>query len=182
MGNMPRKPEEERCPECGYLWLISFDEAVDLIEAAADRYEGLVVAGGDARSAGNSGEWSASGYLWHVVDAIRFGTERLWTLTLDEGTRLPGWNQVDLAAARHYDKLSTVVGLRALRVATRNWVDAAREVPLTAMVEHPEFGTMTAIDSVRRNAHEVDHHARDIERALTASTRPGRSGAPQGGS
>ena len=81
----------------------------------------------------------------------------------------------------HYDKLSTVVGLQALRVATMNWVAAAREVPLTAVLEHPEFGTLTAIDSVRRNAHEVDHHACDIERALTARIHPASSIAPQGG-
>lgn len=167
MGPPQRQPDEEKCQGCGYLWSVSLDEAVSLVEGAADRYTRLLAGGGGGRSEG-PGRWSATGYLWHIVDVLRFGTERLWTLTLDAGSGIPGWDQDALAAVRHYDKLSAAVGLRALQVAARDWVQAAREAPRTAQVEHPVFGTLTTGDSIRRNAHEVHHHQLDIQRALAA--------------
>ena len=42
---------------------------------------------------------------------------------------------------------------------------AAAAAPVTAEVSHPEFGTLTTVDVIRRNAHEVHHHLMDISRA-----------------
>jgi hypothetical protein len=47
----------------------------------------------------------------------------------------------------------------------------ANLVPVDASVEHPEFGTLTAEDIIRRNAHEVQHHELDIRRGLNATAK-----------
>ena len=158
------QPEEQRCSGCGYLWSISIDEAIGLVEGAADRYAHLLAEGVGPGSE-DPARWSATGYLWHIVDVIRFGTERLWTLALDPASGIPGWDQDALAAVRNYEKLSAAVGLRALRVSVRDWVQAANEAPRSARVEHPVFGALTTVDSIRRNAHEV-HHPRARHPAL----------------
>jgi hypothetical protein len=88
------------------------------------------------------------------------------TLTLDPVAGVPGWDQEAMAAARRYEQLSVPVGVRALRVAIRDWVGAARKAPPEATVEHPSLGTLTTRDSILRNAHEVRHHEHDIEAAL----------------
>ena len=165
-GRNPNTPERE-CSECGYLWSLDIPEAVDLVDGAADRYARLFADGIGSRSE-DPARWSPTAYLWHVVDVLRFGTERLWTLTLDAGSGVPGWDQDALAAIRHYEKLSPAVGLRALQVAAVDWVEAATEAPRSARVEHPVFGTLTTEDSIRRNGHEVHHHALDIQRAVEA--------------
>jgi hypothetical protein len=160
--------EPEKCSECGFLWSLPLEDSIRLVEGAAGRYTRLLAKGVDAH-AGDSGQWSTTGYVWHVVDIIRFGTERLWTLALDEAAGIPGWDQDDMAALRRYEKLSPIVGLHALRAAVREWVKAARETPLSARIEHPSLGTLSTSDSIRRNAHEVQHHACDIERLLDSS-------------
>jgi hypothetical protein len=157
--------EPDVCPGCGFAWSISVDEAVHLVQGVADRYEQLLADGVGLRS-DDPARWSAKGYLWHVVDVLRFGTERLWTLTLDTDAGVPGWDQVVMGAARQYEKLSPDGGLRALRVALRDWVKAAREAPRAAKVEHAVLGDLTTVDSIRRNAHEVQHHELDIRNAL----------------
>jgi hypothetical protein len=64
-----------------------------------------------------------------------------------------------------------VVGLRALDVAVRVWVRAARETPPSAEVAHPVFGGVSTHDAIVRNAHEIQHHARDIEQAMDGVPR-----------
>ena len=164
---MEPQAESGHCAECGFLWSISIEEAIRLVGGASDRYARLLADGGGARSE-DPDHWSATGYLWHVVDIIRFGTERLWTLTLEPGAGVPGWDQNVLAEARHYEKLSLVVGLRALSVALQDWVAAAMDAPPSAEVQHPVLGTITTDESIRRNAHEVQHHELDILRTLAA--------------
>ena len=70
-----------------------------------------------------------------------------------------------LAEVRRYQQLSPGVGLLALAAAQREWSQAAAAAPVTAAVSHPEFGTLTTVDVIRRNAHEVRHHLMDISRA-----------------
>jgi len=159
---MGSKPQAAHCSDCGFDWSMSSDEAILLVEAAPDRYSAMLANGAGPPSE-DATQWSATGYLWHVVDVIRLGTERLWALTLDSASGVPGWDEEALAAARRYEQQSLIVGLRALAVAVDEWIGAAREAPPSAEVSHPVFGTMSTHDSVLRNAHEVRHHARDIE-------------------
>jgi hypothetical protein len=108
--------------------------------------------------------WSASMYVWHLVDVLRIGTERLLTLAIDPARGIPCWDENALAEVRRYQQLSPGVGLIALQSAAREWSRAAAAGPATAEVSHPQFGTLTAVDVIRRNAHEVHHHLMDITR------------------
>ena len=156
---------EQTCRDCGFNWSIDIPEAIGLVAGAPDRYRALLDAGLVVCS-GDHEDWSAVGYLWHVVDVIRFGTERLWVLALDPASGVPGWEQEALARERHYEALSPVVGLRALDHAVRDWIEAACEAPADAEVEHAALGRLTTEDSIRRNAHEIQHHERDVRLRL----------------
>src|SRR5579875_4090141 len=67
--------------------------------------------------------WSAAMYVWHLVDVVRIGTERLLTLRLDPAAGIPCWDENALAEARRYDRLSPPVGLVALDAACRSWLE-----------------------------------------------------------
>ena len=41
-------------------------------------------------------------YVWHLVDVLRIGTERLLTLTYDPGRGIACWDENALAEARRY--------------------------------------------------------------------------------
>jgi DinB superfamily len=100
-------------------------------------------------------------YVWHLVDVLRIGAERLLTLRLDPTRGIPCWDENLLAEARRYAQLSPGVGLAALEVAARQWLDTVAETP-DADIEHPQYGTLSTADLIRRNAHEVQHHLGDI--------------------
>lgn len=109
--------------------------------------------------------WSPAMYLWHLVDVLRIGAERLWTLALDPGAGVTCWDEQALARERHYAELSAVVGCRALGDAVATWMGAADQALASgALVAHPHFGELAAADVIRRNAHEVAHHLGDIHR------------------
>lgn len=163
MHVMPWQPDEDTCSDCGFTWSIEIRDAIRLVQSAPDRFSDLFAKGSGAEP-DRPDAWTSTSYLWHVVDVLRLGTERLWTLSLDSGSGVPGWDQEALAEVRNYDKLSPKVGLRALEAATRDWTQAAWEAPPNAAVKHPAFGALTTADSIRRNAHEVSHHARDVQR------------------
>ena len=162
-------PRSGACEECGFDWTIPLEDAIGLVEAAPARVGALFDAVPAQPPAAAPGRWSPASYLWHLVDVVRFGTERLWVLTLAPGADHPGWDQDAMAALRRYDALSVPVGLRALRQAAVAWAQAAREAPAASTVRHPVFGELTTADAVRRNAHEAVHHELDIRRGLGES-------------
>jgi len=163
-------PRAGTCQECGFDWTIRVEDAIRIVVGAPGRIAGLFdVALPRPAPAGDAGRWSPVSYVWHLVDVLRFGTERLWTLTLEPGAALPGWDQDVLAALRHYDELSRDVGLRALDAAVAVWTEAARAAPSAATVRHPVLGELTTADAVRRNAHEAVHHELDIRRGLAGT-------------
>jgi hypothetical protein len=104
--------------------------------------------------------------VWHLVDVVRLGTERLWTVQLDPGVGLVCWDENELARVRQYSRLSETVGLNALRVATERWTSEVPAVTMTTVIRHDEHRSMTAEDVVRRTAHEVHHHTLDIARIV----------------
>ena len=75
---------------------------------------GSVLSQIDPTEAVDPGLWSASRYVWHTVDVLRFGTERLWTISADPSFGVPAWDENVLADVRSYDQLSPFVGLIAL--------------------------------------------------------------------
>jgi hypothetical protein len=57
--------------------------------------------------------------------------------------------------------------LWSLRLAVHAWEAAVRMAAAEAvMLEHPERGALTVSDVVRNNAHDVYHHAWDVERII----------------
>jgi len=108
--------------------------------------------------------WSASLYLWHLVDLLRISNERLLTLINDPGRGITGFDENALAEARRYEQLSTAVGLISLRMAARDWAETVRHAPDEVTVSHPELGVLGALEIIRRTAHEVHHHVMDIDR------------------
>lgn len=158
------QPCEPVCAECGFDWNSSRQAAIDLVAAGPDAAAGALAGVVDPmRQAG--ARWSASMYVWHLVDVLRIGTERLLTLTHDPDRGITCWDENALARDRHYHELSPVVGLIALTSAARDWVTAALAAPASARVRHPQFGMLGAAEVITRNAHEVHHHLWDIRRA-----------------
>lgn len=155
------QPDEPVCSECGFDWSCARDEATAIVAASAQAAEAALSDIADP-SARTGRRWSASMYLWHVVDVLRIGTERLLTLQLDPDRGIPCWDENGLADARRYERLSPVVGIVVLEQVAAEWSRVAAAVADEAEVRHPLFGTLRTVDVIRRNAHEVRHHLYDI--------------------
>jgi hypothetical protein len=154
------------CPECGFDWeepgyQVLVGQCVSNIAVF-----GAVLSRIDPAEAVEPGLWSASRYVWHTVDVLRFGTERLWTISADPSFGVPAWDENIVADVRSYDALSPIVGLIALISAADTWRTASLEAPHEVLTPHPEAGVIDAFDVVQRNAHEVCHHLWDVRRAL----------------
>jgi hypothetical protein len=157
------QPDSPACAECGYDWEITRQDAIELVAQAPDGVAGAITAIEDSmRRTGD--RWSASMYVWHLVDVLRIGTERLLTLAHDPGRGITCWDENALAEARRYQLLSPAVGLIVLRSAAQSWATTAALVPADLQVRHPQFGLLGAVEIVRRDAHEVHHHLMDINR------------------
>ena len=157
------QPDSPECAECGFAWTISRDDAIDLVtQLPVSATAALARVHQPTRQAGP--RWSASMYVWHLVDVLRIGTERLLTLTHDPGRGITCWDENALAETRRYAQLSPAVGLMVLRTAAREWAAAASEAPAEAVVRHPQFEDLGALEIIRRNAHEAHHHLMDINR------------------
>jgi hypothetical protein len=157
-----------RCAECGFDWTLRDYETLvgRCVREVADF--GEVMSRVEPSQAVQPGLWSASRYVWHTVDVLRFGTERLWTISADPSYGVPVWDENVMAEVRSYDELSPVVGLVALIEAAHAWRQAALEAPQDAQTPHPEVGAISAYDVVQRNAHEVCHHLWDVQRGAPA--------------
>jgi hypothetical protein len=155
------QPDSPVCAECGFEWVVSREDAIGLIAEVPDAATAAVARIQEpTRRIG--GRWSASMYVWHLVDVLRIGSERLFTLTHDPGRGITCWDENALAEIRRYMQLSPAVGLIVLRSAAREWAEAASKAQADAMVRHPQFGNLGALEIIRRNAHEVHHHLMDI--------------------
>jgi hypothetical protein len=164
------EPPEGTCPECSFDWGVSSYEALVGQCVRNVAIFGAVLSLIDPAVAVDAGLWSASRYLWHTVDVLRFGTERLWTVSIDPSFGVPEWDEKMIAEVRRYDGLSPLVGLVALIAAAEAWRTAALEAPHDVSTPHPEAGAICAFDIVQRNAHEVCHHLWDVQRALPAES------------
>ncbi|HEV2450938.1 MAG TPA: DinB family protein [Streptosporangiaceae bacterium] len=164
------QPGEPVCPECGFAWDISRQAAIGLVAGGPEEATAAVRGVADPLLC-DPLPWSASMYVWHLVDVLRIGAERLLTLAADPGRGIACWDENALADARRYRQLSAVVGLTVLRTAAREWEQAATAAPQDAVVSHPRFGLLDALDLIRRNAHEVHHHLLDIHRCQNPGHR-----------
>src|SRR5580700_6285641 len=91
-----------RCPECGFDWSVDDYEVLvgRCIQDVASF--GGVLSRIDPGIAVQPGLWSAGRYVWHTVDVLRFGAERLWTISADPSFGVPLWDEQVIAEARSY--------------------------------------------------------------------------------
>ena len=158
------------CPECAFDWDQSeFEDLVGQCVWGVAVFGECISRLGDPSVAVEPGLWSASRYVWHTVDVLRFGTERLWTLSVDPSFGVPSWDENLIAEHRSYDQLSPFVGLLAMISAVETWRTAALEAPRDVSTPHPEAGTIDAFELVQRNTHEVWHHLWDVQRGLPSA-------------
>jgi hypothetical protein len=161
------QPDGPVCAECGFDWGTARQPAIDLVAHGADAAAAALSGVPDPVQRAGA-RWSASMYVWHLVDVLRIGTERLLTLAHDPARGVACWDENALAEDRRYQQLSPAVGLIVLRSAAREWAGAAIAAPATAEVHHPEFGALGALEIIRRDAHEIHHHVLDINRSHQA--------------
>jgi hypothetical protein len=160
------QPDSPVCAECGFDWEIDRKNAIELVARAPDAAVAAITGIKDPMSRMGD-RWSASMYVWHLVDVLRIGTERLLTLIHDPGRGVTCWDENALAEARRYQLLSPAVGVIVLQSAAQAWTATAAEAPADAEVRHPQYGVLGTVEIIRRNAHEVHHHVMDINRADT---------------
>src|SRR5215469_10443226 len=160
------QPDSPVCAECGFDWQMTGQNAIGLVAQAPDGVAGAI--SGITDPAQRTGErWSASMYVWHLVDVLHIGTERLLTLIHDPDRGITCWDENALAEARRYQLLSPAVGLIVLQSAAQTWTATAAVASADAEVRHPQFCVLGAVEIIRRNAHELHHHLMDINRADT---------------
>jgi len=152
------------CGECGFAWDMPYDEAVATVR---DALELVQQACGGAPSHKHAGDlrWTPCEYAWHLADAIRIGAERLWMTIHVPAARLVCFDEVGLAAARHYDELPPVAALWSLTRAVADFEAAAQGAP--SKPSEP------ALAVARRVAHEVWHHCGDMGAERTTSAMLG---------
>lgn len=169
-GMASTTPASRSCPECGFSWAMSADAAISLVAAAPQRFHTALSARGEQLiRAPTVLPWAALSYLWHLADVVRISAERLWALSHDPQAPVIAYDPDQLADARHYAQQSTTAGLWALERSTSDWLAAVSTVHAHDQYHHPEFGQLTVTEVMRMIAHEVEHHAWDIQRCLNAS-------------
>jgi len=157
----------DRCEECGWNWTTDSDEARAVIDRAPGRYRGLIAGRWEAaRAKPDPDVWSPSGYVWHMVDALGIWAERFKALSEEPGAPVTGFDQDDLAEVRSYERLSPAAGLWALGRRAADLAQALESHDPEMQIDHPDFGPWAIGDVVVWLAHEVHHHAWDIERLL----------------
>jgi hypothetical protein len=152
------------CRECDFNWEISATDAVKLVQQFPALYA--------ARLDGATGQetcadltWSVSAYVSHVADNLRIWSERLAGARLSGESRVSGYDQDLLGAARRYDSINLHAALWSLDWAVRGWSESLRRA-LAAGTElhHVDRGRQSAEDVARNNAHDASHHLWDIGR------------------
>src|SRR5262249_56266332 len=132
------QPDSPVCAECGFDWQMTRQDAIEVVAQAPDGAAGAIT--GIEDPARRTGErWSASMYVWHLVDVLRIGTERLLTLTHDPDRGITCWDENALAEVRRYQQLSTTVGLLVLRSVAQEWTTTAALPPPNLPLRHPRF-------------------------------------------
>jgi hypothetical protein len=153
------------CPVCGFDWSVDLEVAVATVLDAPSRYA-HAFAGRDGPRHMIDGTLSPREQLWYVVDVLRYGTERLWTLKLDPDAGVMPWHPRDASILRQASPMSVRVGLWALSVAAGDWSRAARDAPADISAWHDDLGWMSRMLMIRRDTHEVVHRELEIRDTL----------------
>jgi hypothetical protein len=106
-------------------------------------------------------EWSANETLGHLIEAERRGFNgRIRRILAEDRPQLPGWNQVEVAAARRdveQEPAALLAEFEALRADSLALVRGLSLAQLDRGGEHAQVGWVT----VRDLLHEWQHHDRN---------------------
>jgi hypothetical protein len=154
------------CRECGFDWARSPEAAVTAVERLPAAFAGMLVGStGDAVPSGCT--WSAKAYVFHVADNLRIFAERLEGVRAGGPRELIGYDENELAAARHYEEMSLPAALWSIDNAVPLWAVASRAaLQAGTTFRHSEYGELRASEIVRAPAHDALHHAWDVSRAV----------------
>ena len=166
-----------QCDECGFDWTTSALDGIRLIGLFPDRVESIARGAGDrVNQRPDPDVWSPNEYIWHMVDLFHmFGEWLHMTRTLDHPTHAP-LDSDALAAVRGYANRPFSTGLWALRDSIASFIQEAAIADLNSLVEYQGWRDVTAAEVIGFAAHEVAHHAFDLERALQSPGAPAATG------
>ncbi|HEY7915717.1 MAG TPA: DinB family protein [Acidimicrobiales bacterium] len=156
------------CRQCGFNWSIPVDDGVAMVAGLPDAYGDLVAgAGGDERHPDLG--WSVAEYVCHVADNLRIWAERLAGTVGGAPPEVGGYDENELADARHYELVPLPAATWSLSRAVADWGEVVvRSSRAGTVLVHPERGSLSLADVVRSNAHDAFHHQWDIRRTLEA--------------
>lgn len=142
-------------------------DACRLVGSVPERYTELI-GESDGRERHPDLEWTAGGYVCHVADSLRVWAERIANVALGDPGPVAEYNQDRLAVARSYGAVGVSGALWSLQRAAGDWQAALALVPDDDefMMTHPELGAMKIGEVILIRAHDVQHHAHDIQRSL----------------
>jgi hypothetical protein len=155
------------CRDCGFEWSQSARDAIAAVERAPARFAALLAgASGDEVPRGCT--WSAKAYVFHVADNLRIFAERLEGVRAGGPRSLIGYEENELAAARHYEEMSVPAAQWSIANAVPLWAAASRAaLDAGTTFAHSEYGELTAAEIVRAPAHDAVHHLWDVSRAVS---------------
>jgi len=157
----------QRCSACGFSWDWGADDAIGMVAESPELFAQAVAHLGDVAADDRP---ALAVHLWRMVDALRFGAERLWAITLDPGAPPPRYDLDAAAGLRPDAGASVVVGLHAYRQAAAQWVDAARDATAAVPTDQGRLGGEgpgdVVADVVRDGAHDAQHHLLELERLV----------------
>lgn len=157
------------CAGCGFSWDATPDQATSEVERAAARYSALLDGLGPEglRQRPDESVWSPIEYLGHVRDVAAFYTDRIEQVATIDRPRLDVAGFVAMVEARRSVSDARVVLaelqeslLRASALLARLTSGDWQRVGIGS-----EGDERTVLDLVRRLAHELCHHRRDLEAA-----------------
>jgi hypothetical protein len=137
------------------------------VEGLPARLDELLSAGAAGVEVPAGCSWSVVGYVFHVADNLRIFAERLEGVRAGGPTALVGYDENELAAARHYEELALPAGLWSLHQSVPLWAAACRTALAAQQgFRHSDYGELTASEIVRAPAHDALHHEWDVQRAV----------------
>ena len=111
------------CRECGFAWATTIDVGIALISNLPDSISELV-AGSTGKERHPQLAWSVGAYVCHIADNLRIWAERLVGVRGGGVTDIHGYDENQLAHARHYQGIPLGAAQWSLARAVPDWCDA----------------------------------------------------------
>ena len=151
---------------------MAVDDACAIVDDSPRRFSD-VLSGTTPNARHPDLDWSVVGYVSHVGDSIRIWAERVASVALGGLGPIALYDQDLLASARHYDDIDPAAALWSLRRAVLDWQASLELVgESTFVMRHEELGELTLDEVIRIRAHDVAHHAWDVERTIARRASP----------